>query len=184
MKLSGFLAVALLTCVHTMSHSQAGPSGVLLRDKDVSESALIEALTPERPIRTRSIRISPDNDSPSSAVKKAAAASMLITFETGSAELKPHSKKLLDTLGRAMQSDKLLKFKFAIEGHADPRGGEQVNLELSQRRAETVVGYLADAHRIDPSRLRAVGKGHSEPLNIGQPDAAENRRVTVKTIVE
>jgi OOP family OmpA-OmpF porin len=181
MKLSSFLAVALLSSVHTISQGQ---SEVLMKDKDVSESALIEALTPQRQIRTRSIRITPDNDSPSSAVKKAAAASMLITFETNSADLKPQSRKLLDTLGRAMQSDKLSKFKFAIEGHADPRGGEQVNLELSQRRAETVVTYLEQNHRIDPSRLRPVGKGQSEPMNLGQPDAPENRRVTVKTLAE
>jgi outer membrane protein OmpA-like peptidoglycan-associated protein len=154
-----------------------------MKDKDATEAALIEALTPQRPFRTRSIRISPDNDASAAPVKRAAA-SMLITFETNSAQLKPQSKKLLDNLGRAMQSDKLLNFKFAIEGHADPRGGEQVNLELSQKRAETVVMYLADTHQIDPSRLRAVGKGQSEPLNISQPDAPENRRVTVKTIVE
>ena len=181
MKYPRLFLAALLTGVHAISYGQAG---VLLKDKDVSESALIEALTPERQFRTRSIRISPDNDGANAAVKKAAAASMLITFETNSAELKPQSKKLLDTLGRAMQSDKLLNFKFAIEGHADPRGGEQVNRELSQKRAETVVAYLAESHRIDPSRLRAVGKGQSEPLNPAQPHAAENRRVTVKTIVE
>ncbi len=181
MKLSSFLLVAMLTSVHALAHAQAD---IVMKDKDVSEAALIEALTPQRQFRTRSIRISPDNDGAGAAVKKAAAASMLVTFETNSAELKPQSKKLLDTLGKAMQSDKLLKFKFAIEGHADPRGGEQVNRELSQKRAETVVAYLAETHHIDPSRLRAVGKGQSEPLNLSQPDAAENRRVTVKTIVE
>lgn len=181
MKFSRLFPVALLTLVHAVSYAQAD---VVLKDKDVSESALIEALTPQRQFRTRSIRISPDNDGAGAAVKRAAAASMLITFETNSAELKPQSKKLLDTLGRAMQSDKLLNFKFAIEGHADPRGGEQVNLQLSQKRAEKVVAYLAETHRIDPNRLRAVGKGQSEPLNLGQPDAAENRRVTVKTILE
>ncbi|ROZ78321.1 OmpA family protein [Ramlibacter sp. WS9] len=180
MKLSPVFAAVVMALVPAVSQSQGD---VVMKDKDATESALIEALTPQRPFRTRSIRISPDNDAGAAPVKRAAA-SMLITFETNSAELKPQSKKLLDNLGRAMQSDKLLNFKFAIEGHADPRGGEQVNLELSQKRAEMVVAYLADTHRIDPSRLRAVGKGQSEPLNVSQPDAAENRRVTVKTIVE
>ncbi|MDB5946245.1 MAG: OmpA/MotB domain protein, partial [Ramlibacter sp.] len=72
----------------------------------------------------------------------------------------------------------------AIEGHADPRGGEQANLELSQRRAESVVSYLAGNHHIDPSRLRPVGKGQTELFNLTQLDAPENRRVTVKTLVE
>ena len=180
MKYSSLFLAALLTGAHALAQPQAD---IVMKDKDVSEAALIEALTPQRQFRTRSIRISPDNDGAGAAVKRAAA-SMLVTFETNSAELKPQSRKLLDTLGKAMQSDKLLKFKFAIEGHADPRGGEQVNLELSQRRAEAVVAYLAETHKIDPSRLKAVGKGQSEPLNLGQPEAPENRRVTVKTIVE
>lgn len=180
MKVTVF-SIALLALVHASSYGQGG---VLLKDKDVSEAALIDALTPERQFRTRSIRVTPDNDGPGTAVKRAAAASMLVTFETNSAELKPQSKKLLDTLGRAMQSDKLLNFKFAIEGHADPRGAEQTNLELSQRRAEKVVSYLAETHRIDPGRLKAVGRGQSEPMNLSQPDAPENRRVTVKTVLE
>ena len=115
---------------------------------------------------------------------KRASASMLITFETASSELKPEAKKMLDTLGRAMASDKLSTFKFAIEGHADPRGEEQFNMELSQKRAEAVVAYLTENHHIDASRLRPIGKGQTELFNPNQIDAPENRRVTVKTVVE
>jgi OmpA-OmpF porin, OOP family len=172
-------ACAPLALAHLASYAEVG---TILRDKDVNESSLIEALTPERNIRTRSIRVSPSTDQ-ASPVKKAAAASMLITFETSSAELKPQAKKMLDTLGRAMTSDKLSNFSFAIEGHADPRGGEQFNLELSQKRAEAVVSYLTENHGIDASRLRPVGKGQSELFNSKQLDAPENRRVTVKTLV-
>ncbi|HSH93008.1 MAG TPA: OmpA family protein [Roseimicrobium sp.] len=154
---------------------------MILKPKEVNESALIKALTPERNVRMRSIQVSPSGDK---ATVKRASASMLITFETASAELKPEAKKMLDTLGRAMASDKLSNFKFAIEGHADPRGEEQLNLELSQKRAEAVVAYLTENHRIDASRLRPVGKGQSELFNASQIDAPENRRVTVKTVVE
>ena len=174
------LAVCVpLALAHLASHAQ----GVILRDQDVSESKLIEALTPERSVRTRSIRVSPSTDQ-ASPVKKAAAASMLITFETNSAELKPEARKMLDSLGKAMTSDKLSNFRFAIEGHADPRGGEQFNLELSQRRAESVVSYLTENHHIDASRLQPIGKGQSELFNRSQIDAPENRRVTVKTLVQ
>lgn len=179
MRLLIALACAPLALVHLASHAQGDP---LFRGKDVDESKLIEALTPQASIRTRSIHVSPSSDR-AAPVKKAAAASMLITFETNSAELKPQSRKLLDTLGRALASDKLAKFSFAIEGHADPRGGEQFNQELSQRRAEAVASYLGEHHQIDASRLRPIGKGQSEPLNLSQPEAPENRRVTVKTLV-
>ncbi|MBS1138070.1 MAG: OmpA/MotB domain protein, partial [Proteobacteria bacterium] len=67
---------------------------------------------------------------------------------------------------------------------ADPRGGEEYNLHLSQARAESVVNYLAEQHQIERDRLKPVGKGISEPLNTARPDAPENRRVTIKTVVE
>jgi OOP family OmpA-OmpF porin len=179
MKLVKFAICAAFAIAQVAAFGQAG---ILLKDTDVNEANLIEALTPEPKFRTRSIRITPDG-SDQAPVKKAAA-SMLITFETGSVELKPQSKKLLDALGKAMTSDKLSKFRFAIEGHADPRGGEELNLQLSQKRAEMVVSYLTDNHQIDPSRLRPIGKGQSELFNLTQPDAPENRRVTVKTLLE
>lgn len=180
MKLFLLVVCAPLALGQAVSYGQTDH---VLKADEVNESALIEALTPERKFRTRSIRISPESGEHGTLVKRPSA-SMLITFETSSAELKPQAKKLLDSLGRAMNSDKLSTFKFAIEGHADPRGGEQFNLDLSQRRAESVVSYLAENHRIDPSRLRPVGKGQSELINVTQPDAPENRRVTVKTLVE
>ena len=180
MRFLTWMAVAPLALAHLASSAQ---SDVILRDKDVNESTLIEALTPSPKFRTRSIRVSPDSSDQASPLRRPSA-SMLITFETSSAELKPQAKRLLDTLGKAMTSDKLSTFKFAIEGHADPRGGEAFNLELSQKRAEAVVSYLTENHRIDASRLRPVGKGQSELFNLTQIDAPENRRVTVKTLVE
>lgn len=180
MKYPAPLLCVLLALAPALSYAQAD---VLLKDRDVNESRLIEALTPEPKFRTRSIRINPERDGPQASVKRAAA-SMLITFETNSAELKPQAKKLLDTLGKAMQSDKLASFKFAIEGHADPRGGEEFNLQLSQKRAESVVSYLAENHHIEPGRLKPVGKGQTELFDTAHPDAPENRRVTVKTLVE
>jgi hypothetical protein len=46
------------------------------------------------------------------------------------------------------------------------------------------VSYLTENHGIDAARLRPVGKGQSELFNRSQIDAPENRRVTVKTLVE
>jgi OmpA-OmpF porin, OOP family len=173
-------ACAPIALVHLATYGQGAQGDVLLKGNDVNESTLIEALTPDR--RMRSIQVSPEGTGKAAPAKRAAA-SMLITFETNSADLKPQSKKMLDTLGRAMTSDKLSNFSFAIEGHADPRGVEQSNQELSQKRAEAVVGYLTENHHIDAKRLTPIGKGQSELMNLKQLDAPENRRVTVKTLV-
>jgi outer membrane protein OmpA-like peptidoglycan-associated protein len=147
--------------------------------EDITESAVIEALTPDEPIRTRSISVVRD-----SVPAKPAAASLLITFKTDSADLTPRAKQSLDVVARALSSDQLSDFKFSVEGHADPRGGPEYNMRLSEARAGSVVNYLVAQHRIPRARLQPVGKGETELLNLTKPDAPENRRVTIKTVVE
>ena len=125
---------------------------------------------------TRSIRVQPDNAGAGSA--KQASASLLITFETNSAGLTARAKRSLDVVGQALASDKLANFRFGIEGYADPRGQSDVNLKLSQARAEAVRDYLVTTKNIERARLEPVGKGDKELLNKQNPIAPENRRVT------
>jgi OOP family OmpA-OmpF porin len=174
--------IGLVVCLAAPAVAVA-QSEKVLKGKEINESVLIDALTPEEPIRTRSIKIMREGDKPLPPPKPAAA-SLLITFETNSAELTPKARQSLDVVARALKSDKLAEFKFSIEGHADPRGGEEYNLHLSQERAESVVNYLVDQHQIERDRLKPVGKGISEPLNTAHPDAPENRRVTIKTVID
>jgi outer membrane protein OmpA-like peptidoglycan-associated protein len=75
-------------------------------------------------------------------------------------------------------------YRFSIEGHADPRGNEGDNLELSRARAESVAAYLSEQHQVARARLSAIGKGQAEIINLTQIDAPENRRVTIKTVVQ
>jgi outer membrane protein OmpA-like peptidoglycan-associated protein len=172
----------------------------ILKGKDINEKNLIEALTPapadesEAEVRTRSISVRRDTPtakpgegaikSVARAPEKKASASLLITFETNSADLTPRAKSSLDVVAKALQADKLAEFKFSIEGHADPRGGSEQNQQLSQARAESVVNYLASQHSIDRGRLKPVGKGSTELANTQRPDAPENRRVTITTLRE
>ena len=180
MKIMHSFGIVILAMVPMLSFGQAEN---VLKGKQIEESTLVDALTPaEKPILTRSIRVTRESQPP--VPVKQAAASLLITFETDSAKLTARAKQSLEVVARALKSDKLANFKFSIEGHADPRGGEELNLRLSQERAESVVSYLADDQQIDRSRLQAVGKGQSELLNIADPNAPENRRVTIKTIIE
>jgi outer membrane protein OmpA-like peptidoglycan-associated protein len=88
---------------------------------------------------------------------------------------------VLQTVAKALQSDRLAGFAFRIEGHADPRGTPEFNLKLSEDRARSVVAYLTAKAGVLPERLQPVGKGSTELLNLQQPDAAENRRVTIVT---
>jgi OOP family OmpA-OmpF porin len=152
----------------------------VLTGKNLNESTLIDVLTPaDGGILTRSFK----RDQPL-APAKPASASLLITFETNSADLTAQAKHSLDIVGRALTADKLAPFKFSIEGHADPRGSSELNQRLSEERAESVRQYLVQNHKIDAERLKPVGKGDKEPLNDKDPSAPENRRVTIVTITQ
>lgn len=150
----------------------------VLRGPEITESALIEALSPEGGIRTRSFKVLRDQPG---AAEEAAKASMLITFHTNSADLTPEARQSLDVVGRALTMDKLARYDFIIEGHADPRGGADFNQWLSQARAQTVREYLVQSHHIDEERLTAIGKGDRELLDKENLIAPENRRVTIVT---
>jgi outer membrane protein OmpA-like peptidoglycan-associated protein len=168
------LVALVLGLFVVLAHAQTKP----LREEQITEAAVAEALgVPDAApdgVRTRGFRAS--KPLPPGARREAP---LLITFVPDSAELLPPAKKALDAVGRVLRSQKLAAATFRVEGHADPRGGDAHNLALSQRRAESVVGYLVREHGIAAERLQPVGKGSSELLNTADKIAPENRRVTI-----
>ncbi|GAB4549810.1 MAG: hypothetical protein Tsb007_00370 [Rhizobacter sp.] len=153
----------------------------LLKGNKVTESNLLDALTPApEPVLTRSLKVSRSTDAVL-APKKKPSASLLITFETNSAELTAAAKQQLDVVAAALKNDRLAEYSFNVEGHADPRGLAEANLVLSQQRAESVRAYLVSSHNIAAERLKAEGKGDTDLLNRKVPAAPENRRVTIVT---
>ena len=104
---------------------------------------------------------------------------MDIKFATGSAELTPEAKAQLEGLGKALASrnGKLGAREIVIEGHADPRGSADLNKQLSEKRAASVVKHLVAAYGVDGKALAPVGRGTEELKDTKHPDAAINRRV-------
>lgn len=166
------------------SAAQAQAQAPVMKGSEVNENALVQALTIEGPAAaegaTRGFKPAKPGETPPKAGP--GKASLLITFPTDSTELTPETQTILDVLARAVQSDALAGFSFKVEGHADARGDAERNQQLSQLRAEAVVDYLISRHGILAERLKAVGKGSSEPLNTARIDAPENRRVTIVTV--
>jgi len=105
-----------------------------------------------------------------------------ITFEFGSAQLKPESIETLRNLGNALNQDLKDEKGFLIEGHTDKTGTRAYNEELSKRRADAVKDYLVKDLGVSADRLTTVGKGFSELADPRHPYAAENRRVVVVNI--
>lgn len=171
--------VLLASCLLFAALPVMAQDGPVLKEGQADVNTLVEALTPSEPIRTRSIRIARGDVGSPAVAPTPAKVSLLITFDTNSANLTRGARQSLDVVGQALASDKLAGARFAIEGHADPRGVAATNLKLSQLRAQSVRDYLVETTRIDRARLDAVGKGDRELMNKADPSAPENRRVTI-----
>ncbi len=169
---------AAIACGSAFAQASEPEKEKVMKESQVSEQSLIDALTP--PVRTRSWKPGVAAAGAAGAAAPATAkASILVTFVTGKADLTADARKALDVLAGAMKSDKLASVKFTIEGHADPRGSEELNLKLSQSRAESVRDYLTATHGLAAERVNAVGKGSSALMKPSEPAAPENRRVTI-----
>jgi OmpA-OmpF porin, OOP family len=100
------------------------------------------------------------------------------TFKLGSAELPDLLRAQLDRFAEVLRGKRGTGRVVRIEGHADATGSEDVNLPLSQKRAEAVKDYLVK-NGADPSMLQAVGMGSRALKVTKDPAAAENRRVEI-----
>jgi outer membrane protein OmpA-like peptidoglycan-associated protein len=102
-----------------------------------------------------------------------------VQFEFASAKISTESRDLLAKLGSAMNAPALAGRRFRIEGHTDAAGDPQVNLRLSEQRAQNVKQFLVSSAGVGVSRLSAIGKGSSELRDGANPNANVNRRVVV-----
>jgi OOP family OmpA-OmpF porin len=99
-----------------------------------------------------------------------------VNFESGSAALKDESYYILNQVFESLEA--YPEVKVEIRGYTDNRGGYQYNIDLSQKRAETVMNYLVN-RGIDSSRLSAKGFGPADPVasNKSRDGRAQNRRI-------
>jgi outer membrane protein OmpA-like peptidoglycan-associated protein len=104
-----------------------------------------------------------------------------VNFESGSAALTPDSYVILDDVVRSLQA--YPEVRVEIRGHTDSQGPASFNLELSQRRAESVRQYLINAGT-DSSRLVAIGVGEEEPIssNASPEGRLQNRRIEFRRL--
>lgn len=100
-----------------------------------------------------------------------------IQFDFDKDSLRSESGNTLDEIAELLNGDKSLRL--SIVGHTDNQGSEDYNLDLSRRRAGSVVAALVRDRGIDSSRLDARGAGASEPIVANDSDSnrAINRRV-------
>jgi len=99
-----------------------------------------------------------------------------IHFEYNKAIIRPESFPVLDAVVDILRTNP--KIRLEIQGHTDNRGNARYNKGLSDRRAASVLKYLAE-HGIENSRLVSAGYGFERPLVPNDTDInrALNRRV-------
>jgi outer membrane protein OmpA-like peptidoglycan-associated protein len=107
-----------------------------------------------------------------------------LTFDTGEATVERDQVGSLTKVANAML-DLLEQDEgeiFLIEGHTDAVGSEESNLELSDRRAETVARLLTEVYDVPPENL--VTQGYGERYLKVETDEEErvNRRATMRRI--
>ena len=100
-----------------------------------------------------------------------------INFEYNSAIITKDSYHILDAVVAALQGNPDIS-KIEIQGHTDERGDDAYNLDLSERRAASVLTYLM-THGVDARRMQSQGYGETQPVDRGhtQQAWAKNRRV-------
>lgn len=106
-----------------------------------------------------------------------------IEFARGSAELDAESFATLQRLAEA--AAKCEKVRIEVAGHTDIEGLPQYNQRLSERRAQAVVDFLAEAG-VPTARMHAVGYGFARPAvpNTTDENKARNRRIEFNVIAD
>lgn len=107
---------------------------------------------------------------------------MLINFDLNSADLTPEARSKLGQFAEALKDNRLKSHSFVVEGYTDALGSEAYNTGLSERRARSVAAFLL-ASGIEPSRLKAVGKGENDP-RVSDPFDPVNRRVEMRINIQ
>ncbi len=111
-----------------------------------------------------------------------------ILYDLNSADLRPESISILDSLIKTMNDNPT--FVIEIASHTDSRADSNYNYQLSQRRAQSVVNFMVK-NGVDSARLVPKGYGESRLLNeckdgveCTEDQHQQNRRTSFSVIAE
>lgn len=105
-----------------------------------------------------------------------------VTFGFNKSVLTAEDRKQLDSFASTLTTAR--GYILQVTGGTDSVGDTQYNYQLSQRRADAVVNYLAVQHSIPPHKFFLVGIGKDVQVASDRTAAgrAKNRRVEVKLL--
>jgi len=109
-------------------------------------------------------------------------ANVAVTFGFDKSVLTADDRKQLDDFAAQLASAK--SFILEVTGGTDSTGSAQYNYELSQRRADAVVQYLATKYGVPAHRFYLIGIGKDKEVapNTTAEGRKQNRRVEVRLL--
>jgi len=111
-----------------------------------------------------------------------AVAETSVKFGFNKDNLTPKAKEALDQLAGNIASTK--GYIIALEGGTDSVGPADYNYDLSQRRANAVIQYLATKYNVPAHKIYVIGLGKDKPVESNKTSngRADNRRVDVRVM--
>lgn len=106
-----------------------------------------------------------------------------LEFEGNKADIKAEMEHDLDKIVDFLVDHPLLNLK--ISGHTDSDGNPDLNLKLSQRRADAIRSYIIEKGKLKPDRIQSFGFGNQKPIVLQEKteqDKHINRRVEFELI--
>ena len=99
-------------------------------------------------------------------------------FEFDSSSLSPEAQQALDALGKCFTDGPAAGEAMRLVGHADPRGTEEYNLALGQRRAGGVAGYI-EGTGLEEAKMETSSRGELDARGEDEASWAADRKVEI-----
>jgi peptidoglycan-associated lipoprotein len=99
-------------------------------------------------------------------------------FAYDSANVRPEDKAILTKLATCFTSGPLKGRQMRLVGHADPRGDDEYNMTLGNRRADNVKNAIVQAG-LDGARIATTSRGEIDATGTDEASWEKDRRVDV-----
>lgn len=148
-----------------------------MKRSDSAPALVFQEVVEARPMQTGQVSVQDAKTIQQTLASAGKIALYGVYFDTDRADVKPESKAQLDEMAKMLSSNAALKVY--VVGHTDNQGMLAHNLDLSQKRADSVVRALTATYHIAANRLMAKGVASLAPMasNTDEAGRAKNRRV-------
>ncbi len=146
-------------------------------DEDNQPVTLLQILE-EKPMTTGKVKVNIDAQAMAKDIEEKGSVRIYgIRFDTDKATIKEKSESTLAEIAALLEQKPDLNL--VVVGHTDAVGSMEYNMDLSQKRADSVVEFLVSKHGISEERLNPRGVGPLAPVasNEDKDGRAQNRRV-------